>query len=235
MIDTLLLIPDKQDDECDRIGDAWKKQGGEVRSIDKFWIKPDTGDKKRFALYGNEMFCLVPAHLLEKQLIIINDELIARIDHQWTKRIITTCSIEAAKATDFPKFIKSVVPKTIPAKIYTTQEEFLNATSQLGYREQVIKSEVVDIICEVRVFVLDREVCDLAFYEGVGETETPKKFAYGFLTNCAHELPRTFVMDLGYNPVMGWFIIEFNSSWGAGLNYCDHEKILNCIKEATVN
>jgi len=49
------------------------------------------------------------------------------------------------------------------------------------------------------------------------------------------DLPTTFVLDLGYNEKLGWFVIEFNSSWGAGLNFCKPEKVVECIRAAAVN
>ncbi|WP_394337843.1 hypothetical protein [Chitinophaga silvisoli] len=41
-------------------------------------------------------------------------------------------------------------------------------------------------------------------------------------------------MDLGFNEVLGWFVLEFNASWGAGLNGCRAEKVIDCILAATL-
>ena len=49
------------------------------------------------------------------------------------------------------------------------------------------------------------------------------------------DLPKSYVLDIGYNKANGWFIIEFNASWGAGLNGCQAEKVIECIRTATVN
>jgi hypothetical protein len=48
-------------------------------------------------------------------------------------------------------------------------------------------------------------------------------------------LKDSFVMDLGWNDRDEWFIIEFNSTWGAGLNGCDPNKVVSCVMEATMN
>jgi len=42
-------------------------------------------------------------------------------------------------------------------------------------------------------------------------------------------------LDLGFNEKDGWFILEFNSSWGAGLNSCNAQKVIDYIHIATVN
>jgi len=43
MKNELLLIPDKADEERDTIAAAWEANGGEVKRIGKFWIKPNVG------------------------------------------------------------------------------------------------------------------------------------------------------------------------------------------------
>jgi hypothetical protein len=44
-----------------------------------------------------------------------------------------------------------------------------------------------------------------------------------------------YVVDIGYNTEKGWFIIEFNACWGAGLNGCSPEKVIDCIIESTTH
>ncbi len=41
--------------------------------------------------------------------------------------------------------------------------------------------------------------------------------------------------ELGHKEESGWFVIEFNASWGAGLNFCDAQKVIHSIRAATVN
>jgi hypothetical protein len=45
-------------------------------------------------------------------------------------------------------------------------------------------------------------------------------------------LPRTVVLDIGLQE-RGWSVIEFNGTWGAGLNGCDPEKVLPAILAAS--
>ena len=88
---------------------------------------------------------------------------------------------------------------------------------------------------EVRSFILNKKIVDLAYYEGKGLLEEPRKFIENFLEETQIQLPTTFVLDVGYNENDGWFLIEFNSCWGAGLNFCNPTKVIDCLKAATIN
>lgn len=233
MIDRLLLIPTKLDQERDELADAWVKLGGSVMKVDKFWVRPDIGTKD-IAFYGNETFCLVLSQVLERTLVIVKDDIIADLDKVWTKRQLEIKTINECLSSSFPKFIKSVVPKAIKAKVYQNSQDLKTAAGQYDPAEKVIQSDIIDIKAEVRVFVLDKTISDLAFYEGQGNIEDAKRFGLEFLNNCRILLPKTFVMDLGFNEIDGWFVIEFNSAWGAGLNGCNPNKIIDCIISATI-
>lgn len=231
----LLLVPDKADEERNTLVAAWQKSGGKVLFIQKFWKKPNIDNKSRTTIYGNETFALVLAQILGKQLITVRDEVLAEIGEEWTKRKIELREVKDVINGVFPIFIKSVVPKVIKARIYHTKDELLLTVKDLMVNEIVITAEVLEIIKEVRVFVLDQEVCDLAYYEGSGDLKDPRDFAEQFLKASGQSLPKAYVIDLGYTPELGWFIIEFNSAWAAGLNRCNPENVLKCIRTATIN
>jgi ATP-grasp domain, R2K clade family 2 len=50
----------------------------------------------------------------------------------------------------------------------------------------------------------------------------------------ANQLPKTYVIDVGYQPSRGWALVEANATWGAGLNGCDPFGAARCIAWATV-
>lgn len=229
----LLLIPQKMDIERDSIARAWESKGGEVMRIGKFWKKPNIKGKA-VSLYGYDTFCLVLAQILKLEVISPSDEWLAAIDKKWTKRNISIGFIITMNQTDFPIFIKPVTPKLFQGKIYQTEMEFLEETRGLKDEEIIILSEIVPIEKEIRTFVLDGKIMDIAYYEGEGELEEAKEFARDFLQNTKIKLSKAFVLDLAYNSNSGWFVLEFNASWGAGLNSCNAEKVIDCIKSATV-
>ena len=234
MKNEILLIPDKPDSERDSIANSWENNGGDVLRIGKFWEKPEIGSK-RITIYGNDTFCLVLAQVLGIDLVMVKDELIGKLDSKWIKRKIELFSINRIGEILFPTFIKPVKPKIFKSKVYDSLVSFKKETEGIDTKETIIRSDIVTISSEVRAFILNREILDMAVYEGKGNLNQAKLFLTDFLNECHGSLPNTFVIDLGYNDFNKWFIIELNSSWGAGLNSCHPDKVIKGIRAATIN
>lgn len=234
MKDEILLIPDKADTERDALAKVWEDRGGEVKRIGKFWIKPEI-ENKRVSIYGYDSFCLVLAQILEIEMEMVKDEWIAEIPNKYLKRKIELKSISQIEEITYPKFVKPVTPKLFKAEVFTSAIELRTKVKGIEEKEYLICSDQIVVDKEVRSFILNRDIKDLAFYEGNGDIEEPKRFIKNFLANSKLNLPKTFVLDVGFNEKDGWFIIEFNSSWGAGLNFCKPEKVINCIRAAAIN
>ena len=230
----LLLIPDKPDKERDRLAEAWEDRGGTVKRIGKFWIKPEV-DNYKVSLYGYDSFCLVLAQVLELNLAMPKDEDVAKVSPPYLKRNIEILTISAIDQITFPKFIKPVTPKLFKAAIFESATDLKIQIEDIAPKEHIMCSDIIVIEKELRSFILDNQIQDLAYYEGTGELAAPKAFIESFLATTTLEFPNTFVLDLGYNEEDGWFIIEFNSCWGAGLNGCAPEKVLDCIRAASFN
>lgn len=234
MKNEILLIPDKADEERDEIANIWEAKGGEVKRIGKFWIKPEVGGK-RVSIYGYDTFCLVLAQVLGIEMEMVKDEWIADLSVKYLKRNIEIKEIKESSKITFPKFIKSVTPKLFEAAIFQSKDSLKEKIEGIDVSEQLICSDIIHVDKEVRSFILNREIKDLAFYEGSGEIDEAKGFIKDFLANCKLSLPKTFVLDIGFNEKDRWFVVEFNSSWGAGLNFCQPEKVIDCIREAAIN
>lgn len=234
MKDELLLIPEKVDAERNSLAQSWVKNGGQVLYIGKFWIKPET-HSKRITLYGNDTFVLVLAQVLNLNLLSTKDEEIASIDFKFVKRNLDIISVSQVNQIQFPTFLKPVKPKLFKAQVFHSIKSLNKVIESLEKDELLICSEIIEIEKEIRAFILNQKIMDLAYYEGNGELALPKDFIRSFLENSKISLPSSFVLDIGWNQKQGWFIIEVNSSWGAGLNSCNPEKVINCIREATIN
>ncbi len=230
----MLFIPDKIDIERDSIANTWIDNGGEVKRIGKFWEKPIL-DSRRVTIYGIDTFSLVLAQVIGVSLIEPKDEVIRDIPAKWIKRKIHVTAIADINTSIFPTFIKPVKPKTFTSKVYHTLQEFLTETKGIEPNEEIIQSDIIQIDSEIRAFILDNQILDLAIYEGDAHIAFAKAFLEDFLNNHTIDLPKTYVVDIGYNHKDEWFIIEFNSSWGAGLNGCDPNNVISGIREATVN
>ena len=230
--DYTLLIPEKVDTERESVAQVWQNLNGEVVKVGKFWQKPDVNTDK-VVIYGNDTFSLILAQVLGVELISPNDDIIAALAWQWVKRKIDCIKLAEVSSFNFPLFIKPVIPKQFKAQVYNDQQQFREATKGISVDDLVLCADIIKIDAEARCFVLDKTIQTIAIYEGQSEIEGVCLFANEFLTAVTDKLPNTFVMDLGYNEVLGWFILEFNASWGAGLNGCDPKKALSCIQVAT--
>ncbi|MEM6799809.1 MAG: ATP-grasp domain-containing protein [Bacteroidota bacterium] len=233
MENEVLIIPAKYDEERESLAASWKKLGGQVQRLDKFWVKPETGAAK-VSIYGNDTFALVLAQVLGMELLSPKDEKIADFPYSFVKREIRIVQLKHKDQLSYPIFIKSIIPKQFKAGVYSSLDTLESEIVGLAGEVEIITSEVIAIEKEVRAFVLAGKVLDLAYYEGKGELASAKDFLTKFLEEFSVDLPITFVIDLGWNEEVGWFIIELNATWGAGLNNCKAEKVIECIRCASI-
>jgi ATP-grasp domain, R2K clade family 2 len=235
-ISTILLLPEKADIEFEQLAAAWTGMGGQVKRLGKFWIKDEEIAKHPIAIYGSQAFAMVLAQIYNLQLVSPNDAWIAELDSKWTKRTIERKQIGQLTATDFPIFIKPVAPKLFLAGIFPSISVFKEKTEGLDNTEEILVSSIVDdIYAEVRCFILDGEVKDMALYEGNADITNGESFVHEFIAGHKANLPLSVVVDIAYSKKLGWFVLEFNAPWGAGLNNCKAEKVLDCILAATMN
>ena len=231
-----LLIPEKTDIEFEQVFETWTRKGGIIKRLGKYWIRDEELAKQRIAIYGNQTFSLVLAQVYNVELISPDDVLIAKLESKWTKRKIELKQIGQITQEDFPVFVKPVIPKLFIAGIFQTLTEFKQMTVGLEDSEQVLVSSIVgNIQAEARSFIIDGTVKDIALYEGSGDLTTGKIFLNNFIDNSKKQLPRVVVVDLAYSNDLGWFVLEFNACWGAGLNNCKAENVIDCIVGATIN
>lgn len=231
-----LLIPKKTDIEHEQVFSAWIENGGQVKRLDKFWIKDEELASQRIAIYGNQAFAFVVAQIYNVELLSPDDTLVARLETKWTKRTIQLRQIGQLFNTDFPTFIKPVVPKIFIAGIFNSLEDLKKVTEGLPDTEEVLISTIIpDIQAEARCYIMYGVVKDMAFYEGAADLQAGEKFAADFIAENKDSLPQAFVVDIAYSAQTGWFVLEFNACWGAGLNNCKAEKVIDCIIGATIN
>jgi len=233
---TTLLIPEKTDIEFEHIFATWTKNGGQVKRLGKYWIKDEELTEQKIAIYGNQAFAFVLAQIYNVELLSPDDTLIARLEKKWTKRNIELKKINQISEEDFPIFIKPVIPKIFIAGVFQTITDFKKVTNELQDNEEILIAGIVDNIqAEARSFLKDGIVMDIAFYEGSADLKSGKKFVSKFIETSKSELPNVVVVDIAFSENTGWFVLEFNACWGAGLNGCNAEKVIDCIIGATIN
>lgn len=229
----ILLTPEKGDIEREQVLQAWTKLGGTTQKLGKYWIKDERLANKPLAIYGNQVFALVLAQIYNLSLLSPEDTLIARLDKNWTKRNIQMKQIVGLQLTEFPVFIKPVIPKSFQAGVFQTFTEFGEVAQGISENEEILISEIIVIEAEARSYVLEKSVKDISIYEGTADIKEGRKFVEDFVHEHNSMLPKAVVIDVAYNKSLGWFILEFNACWGAGLNGCNAEKVIDCIINAT--
>ena len=226
-----LAIPDKPDVERDSVAAEWERLGGQVIRLGAFWSPPEELAEADVRLYGNDTFCLVVAQKLNVNVISARDEMVAEIGQEWTRRSIEIRELSEANELFYPCFVKPVTPKQFRAAVYESKDALEEECKGLDTSEGIMVSNIVSIESEARCFILDGKVLDGSVYEGDGNAAESAEFVQSFCD--AHELPKTCVIDAGYVTSEGWAILEFNSSWGAGLNGCYAAKVLPAIEAAS--
>lgn len=125
-----------------------------------------------------------------------------------------------------------MIPKQIPSRVYASRSELLAECAGLDPETtKLLVSEPVEIVAEVRCFVLEGRILDLAFYEGRGDLNDARRF--GAEVVGASALPRAVVLDIGLLADGRWILVELNAAWGAGLNGCDAARVVPAIAAAT--
>ncbi len=225
-----LLISDKADSERDALADAFAKGGGIVHRLGRFW-EPPALDPATVRVYGADSFCLVLEQKLGFALCSPANDLLLRVPSRFLQRQLERRSLAEVPSFSFPVFIKPVTPKQFRGTVYRSAEELTDECRGLPPETAVFVSEVVQIAAEVRSFLLDGRVLDASVYEG----SAAKAEAITFIHEVARAvpLPCTVVVDVGLIADRGWAVIEFNASWGAGLNGCDASKALPAILAAS--
>lgn len=233
---TVILIPEKTDPEFEQIFECWTTQGGEIKRLGKYWIKDETIANQPIAIYGNQTFALVLAQVYDVDLISCDDKLIATLDQAWTKRNLTVKTVSTVTENDFPVFIKPVIPKIFTASVFYDLESFKEVIQGLETSTEVLLSTIITSIkAEARGYIKQGKIKDLALYEGNAELTSGVTFLENFAKINQQLLPEVVVVDIAFTEDLGWFILEFNSCWGAGLNNCKADKVIDCIIDATKN
>ncbi len=230
----ILVIPEKTDIEFEQVFESWTDKGGVIKRLGKYWIKDDYLDRQNISIYGNQTFALILSQIYNVDLISPDDKLVARIDNKWTKRKIEIKTIADIDKDSFPIFIKPVTPKAFIAGVFKNADDFDNTLGALEKNEEVLESNVIeDIKAEARAYVKNGIIKDIAFYEGNSNINEGNIFLQNFIEKHLELLPEVVVIDIAYSESLGWLILEFNACWGAGLNNCKADKVIDCIIDAT--
>jgi hypothetical protein len=226
-----LLLPESPDPERDAVAVAWEAAGGAVLRVGRFWERPPV-ESRTARVYGADTFCLVLAEKLDLDLVTPDDRVLATAPEALLHRRLAIVSLATLRPSDFPTFVKPVVPKQFRSGVYASLDLLGQETRGLDGATEVIVSEVVAFVAEARAFVCDTVVRTCAVYEGAANVDHAATFAEGVVM--ALELPRTCVVDVGLLSDGRWALVECNATWGAGLNGCDAARVVECLAAASM-
>ena len=225
----ILIISDKADSERDAVAAAWESKYGSVLRLGRFWAPPKLS-RQEVRVYGADTFCLVLAQKLDIALVSPKDDLIFSLPYRFVKRDINRLSLSEKAEFQYPLFYKPLIPKLFRANVFQSEEELEDECRGLEDNTEVLSSEVVKFIAEARFFICHSKIATYAVYEGevpVNLLKNGIKLVEDLMLNTI--LPRTVVIDIGLIKDKDWCVIEFNASWGSGLNGCDPSKVIDCI------
>lgn len=225
-----LFIPDKPDVERDAVGSAWEASSGQVLRVARFWDPPAV-PRTSVRVYGNETFCLVLQEKLDLILVTPPDDLPLSAPPDLLRRAITKRTLGDTSVLRYPIFVKSLIPKLIPSRVYCGAVELCDASAGLDSATELLVSEPVTIMAEARAFVLRGAILDLALYEGSGDLDSARACVQQLVERMS--LPDAVVVDVGVLDDGRWVLVEFNAAWGAGLNGCRAELVLPAIAAAS--
>ena len=98
------------------------------------------------------------------------------------KRYIQLKQINQIVESDFPIFIKPVIPKMFIAGIFQTLNDFKQVVTGLQETEEILVSSIIEnISAEARSYIKDGVVKDIALYEGSAVLTSGRQFVSDFI------------------------------------------------------
>lgn len=178
------------------------------------------------------MFCLVLQEKLDLILVTPPDDLVLSLPEELLLRSIVKRTLGELSGFTYPSFVKSLIPKLIPSKVYSSAQALSDGCAGLDAATELLVSEPIQFVAEARAFVMDGSVLDIACYEGSGDLAAARSCVQQLVA--CHNLPKTVVIDVGMLADSGrWALVEFNAAWGAGLNGCHAELVVSAIAAAS--
>lgn len=161
-----------------------------------------------------------------------------------TKRLIYLMKLSERGTFRGDCFIKPAQEKWFPARVYKADESITSGeegnTGSVP-DDLIYVQSPVNMINEVRCFVLDGKIHTASYYRISGEYH-PINFDEGrpdvideMVAQLAPSYPRGVVLDFAYTDKREWCFLEPNEAWAAGIYACDPTRCLEVIEASQVN
>ncbi|MFG2841940.1 ATP-grasp domain-containing protein [Kitasatospora sp. NPDC048296] len=193
--------------------------------------------------YGGPLAAARIAAPLGLALLEPEDDWLARLPEEFTRRRIELTTLAEAWTLRNPAFVKPPADKSIPPAVYPDGSRLPRAGERIGPDTPVLVSEPVTFAAEYRLFVRDGEVLTGSRYARFGRldpaplTDGAAAFARRLLDVVGDTLPSAVALDVGpvadpYDPAEHWAVVEANLPWFAHCYAADPERVLDVVLRA---
>ncbi|MER7846262.1 ATP-grasp domain-containing protein [Kitasatospora sp. NPDC096077] len=193
--------------------------------------------------YGGPLVAARIAAPLGLALLEPEDDWLARLPEEFTRRRIELTTLAEAWTLRRPAFVKPPADKSVPPAVYPDGSRLPRTGERIGPDTPVLVSEPVTFSTEYRLFVRDGEVLTGSRYARFGRldpgplTDGATAFARRLLDAVGETLPSAVALDVGpisdpYDPVEHWAVVEANLPWFAHCYAADPDRVLDVVLRA---
>lgn len=246
----LLLLHIRADVNTNDIWRAAIRAGWATERVDqsaRFDIPPGTA-KVRY--YGNTLHAEIIGNKIPLKCLPLDLTVLASTS--LTKRAVHLTTVEEFMSPDgqfagmrrgSSLFIKPAQQKWFSARVYQPGESPVRKLGSSVLPSDLIYVQApVDMINEVRCFVLDGKILTASYYR-IGHEYCPVgiddvdrlKVLDEMVAELAPLYPRGVVLDFAYLSTKEWAFLEPNEAWASGLYGCNPERCLDVIEASQVD
>ncbi|MFD8702066.1 ATP-grasp domain-containing protein [Kitasatospora sp. NPDC059648] len=193
--------------------------------------------------YGGPLAAARIAAPLGLALLEPEDDWLARLPEEFTRRRIELTTLAEAWTLRHPAFVKPPADKSVAPAVYPDGSRLPRTGERIGPGTPVLVSEPVTFAAEYRLFLLDGEVLTGSRYARFGRldpaplTAAATAFARRLLAAVGDTLPSAVALDVGpiadpYDPVEHWAVVEANLPWFAHCYAADPDRVLDVVLRA---
>ncbi|MER7752096.1 ATP-grasp domain-containing protein [Kitasatospora sp. NPDC097643] len=190
--------------------------------------------------YGGPLTAARIAGPLGLALLEPDDDWLARLPREFTRRRIELTTLAEAWTLRHPAFVKPPADKSLPPAVYPDGTRLPRTGERIGPDTPVLVSEPVTFTAEYRLFVRDGDVLTGSRYARFGRldpaplTADATAFARRLLTAVGDTLPSAVALDVGpiadpYDPAEHWAVVEANLPWFAHCYAADPDRVLDVV------
>ncbi|MFD9684162.1 ATP-grasp domain-containing protein [Kitasatospora sp. NPDC059088] len=197
--------------------------------------------------YGGPLAAARIAAPLGLALLEPEDDWLARLPEEFTRRRIELTTLAEAWTLRHPAFVKPPADKSFPPAVHPDGSRLPRTGERIGPDTSVLVSEPVTFTAEYRLFLLDGQVRTGSRYARFGRldpaplTAEATAFARRLLDAVGGTgplaLPSAVALDVGpiadpYDPVEHWAVVEANLPWFANCYAADPDGVLDVVLRA---